>query len=262
MPSDLAPFYRGYHGARHGSSAQICIRRRIAILFRSAHMREPGSLLDIGCGDGSFLLAARKRGWRVFGTELNPQDALRNGLSVVTDINDAIDSAPFDCITLWHSLEHLRDPLNTLKTIRRLLSPTGVLIIAVPDNGGLQATLFGRSWVHLDVPRHLYHFGKDSLSMLLQATGFAPFRWRHQEFEYDLLGWSQSALNRVLPTPNVFFHLLMGRSVGCSLAEKGSSYLGGTALTLLALPLVALGTLVGRGGSVLVAAHPSEPSVP
>jgi len=261
MPSELAPYYDGYHGARHGSSAQICINRRIAILRSSPRKREAGALLDIGCGDGSFLHAARERGWRVFGTELNPQQARQRGLYVVTDINEIAESAPFDCITLWHSLEHLRDPLNVLKTIRRLLSPTGVLLIAVPDSGGLQATLFGRKWVHLDVPRHLYHYGKTSLSMILQATGFFPVQWWHQEFEYDLLGWSQSALNRILPTPNIFFDLLMGRTPRCNQAEKGMGYLCGTALTALAFPPLVLGTLVKRGGSLLVAAHPCEPSI-
>ena len=262
MPADLAPYYEGYHGARHGSSHRICLNRRIAILRDATRRRETGTLLDIGCGDGSFLLAARQLGWRVFGTEFNPQEARENGLTAVTDIDNIVQSGPFDCVTLWHSLEHLRDPLDTLRTIRRLISPRGVLLIAVPDSGGFQARLFGRTWVHLDVPRHLYHYGKTSLSMLLRATSFSPVRWWHQEFEYDLLGWSQSALNRLLPTPNVFFHQLMGRTPRCSQAEKAISYVCGMALTALALPLLALGTLVKRGGSLLLAAHPCEPSVP
>ena len=217
-----------------------------------------GMLLDIGCGDGSFLLAAQKCGWQVMGTELNPKAARQSGLDVVTDICEIPSSLVFDCITLWHSLEHLSDPLTTLKAIRSRLSPTGILLIAVPDIDGIQAKMFGRKWFHLDVPRHLYHYSKTSLSALLQATGFCPVQQWHQEFEYDLIGWLQSTLNCLLPTPNVFFNLLMGRSLGCGPAETVTNCAGGALLTGLAVPLVAMGTLINRGATLIVAAHPGD----
>lgn len=221
--------------------------------------RRPGKLLDIGCGDGSFLLAARQRGWQVQGTEFNPREARQKGLDVVTGLDEIPGTAVFDCVTLWHSLEHLCDPVTTLKKIRGLLSPTGSLLIAVPDIDGIQARLFGRRWFHLDVPRHLYHYSKRSMQALLQATGFCPVRRWRQEFEYDLIGWPQSALNCVLPTPNVFIDVLMGRSPRCSAAEKIASLIAGTVLTGLAVPLVAMATLVNRGSTLIVAAHPCDP---
>lgn len=256
VPSDLAPYYENYHGGRHGVTARHCVNRRISFVRDATRGQKPGLLLDIGCGDGSFLLAARKGGWRVLGTEINPHAARHRGLDVFTDLGEIPESSVFDCITLWHSLEHLCDPLGSLKRIRSHLSPTGVLLIAVPDSEGIQAKLFGRRWFHLDVPRHLYHFGKTSLSVLLQATGFCPVQWRYQEFEYDLLGWPQSALNCLLPTPNVFFHLLTGRSSCCSTAEKVTSCVCGAVLTGLAAPLVAMGALMSRGATLIVAAHP------
>jgi len=154
-----------------------------------------GHLLDVGCGDGTFLLAARAAGWSVAGTEMNTAPARQAGLDVYAAISDVRSLAPFDSITLWHTFEHLTDPRATLGEIRGLLSPKGVLIIAVPNAGGLQARAFGAKWFHLDVPRHLYHFTRPSLANLLRSEGFIPFREWHQEFEYDLLGWSQSALN-------------------------------------------------------------------
>lgn len=258
VPSDLAPYYENYHGGRHGATAQRCVKRRISIVGDTTRAQTPGMMLDIGCGDGSFLLAARKCGWRVQGTEFNPYAARQRGLDVVTDICEIPDTSVFDCITLWHSLEHLRDPLSTLRSIRSHLFPTGVLLIAVPDIDGIQAKLFARKWYHLDVPRHLYHYSKTSLSALLQATGFCPVQWRHQEFEYDLIGWLQSALNCFLPTPNVLINMLMGRSPRCGAAEKVTSCISGAVLTGLAVPLVAMGSLINRGATLIVAAHPCD----
>jgi hypothetical protein len=77
----------------------------------------------------------------------------------------------------------------------------------------------------------------------------------HQEFEYDLFGWSQSALNCILKSPNVFFHLLTGRrrDHGASIALV--NILLGTILTVLFLPAVAVGTISGRGGTLVVVAR-------
>ncbi|MGA2351902.1 MAG: methyltransferase domain-containing protein [Terracidiphilus sp.] len=256
MPSDLAPYYANYHGGRHGVTARHCVKRRMSIVDSSTHKQKPGTLLDFGCGDGTFLLAAQKRGWTVQGTELSPHAARQRGLDVVTEIREIPDTTVFDCVTLWHSLEHLSDPMSALRSIRSHLSPTGILLIAVPDIDGIQAKLFGRRWYHLDVPRHLYHYSSSSLSALLQSTGFSPVQRWHQEFEYDLIGWPQSALNCLLPTSNVFIDLLMGRSPQCSGIEKLTSCISGAVLTGLAIPLVAMGSLTSRGATVIVAARP------
>jgi SAM-dependent methyltransferase len=258
MPSDLAPYYENYHGGRHGATDQRCVNRRISIVDDATRSSNPGMMLDIGCGDGSFLLAARKCGWQVQGTEYNPREARHRGLDVVTDLCQIPDTSAFDCITLWHSLEHLPDPMGTLKCIRERLLPTGVLLISVPDIDGAQARVFGRRWFHLDVPRHLYHFNKTSLSALLRATGFSPVQRWHQEFEYDLIGWIQSTLNCFLPTPNVFMNLMMRRPQRCSAIEKVASFIGGVLLTGLAVPLVLIGSVFRRGATLIVAAHPCD----
>ncbi len=191
-------------------TASYCARRRLRIL-RQVVGGAAGHLLDIGCGDGTFLLAARTAGWSVVGTEMNTAPARQAGLAVYPNISDMHSRAPFDAITLWHTFEHLAGPRAMLEDIRRLLSANGAQIIAVPNAGGLQARIFGPQWFHLDVPRHLCHFTRSSLANLLQSEGFLPSREWHQEFEYDLLGWSQSALNLLAPgRPNLFFDLLRG----------------------------------------------------
>ena len=203
------------------------------------------------------MIAARNDGWLVMGTEVNPDPPRRRGLDVASDLAELRDDATFDCITFWHSLEHLRDPLDTIRLARSHLSPEGVLLIAVPDNGGTQAKLFGRYWLHLDVPRHLYHFDRDSMAELLKTAAFAPLRWWNQEFEYDLLGFAQSSLNAVMPTANVFFDALSGRPTGSHSAEKLLNLAGGIALSAVGVPVVLLSAAATKGGTLVVAAKPA-----
>jgi len=214
-------------------------------------------LLDIGCGDGAFLLAAKGAGWEVLGTERNPGPARAAGLDVRESLDEVDSPGPFDCITMWHSFEHMPNPRSTLGSIRDLLKPGGKLVVAVPDSGGLQAAIFRGRWFHLDVPRHLYHFDAGSLRHCLASAGFTVTRQWHQEFEYDLVGWSQSALNCIRYQPNVFFDLLKGRRRGPGASFPLVDVLLGVAFTVASLPAVAAGTIAGRGGTLVAVARRS-----
>ena len=286
-PADLAPYYpAAYYGGRHGATAGFCLRRRLRLMGQggdermsecaNARMREcggsgkeGGKLLDIGCGDGSFLLAAKAQGWAVTGVERFPEDARKKGLDVVTDVGELTfgrdggspsggrsDRPPrtpaFDGITLWHSLEHMADPFALLGQVSALLVPGGKVIVAVPDFGGWQARLFGRFWLHLDVPRHLWHFTGSALREAFNKAGLDVTQTVHQEFEYDLLGWSQSALNAIFKKPNVFFNWLTGKPTCVGKSMLVLQVALGFILTGLAVPLVWLGAFFKRGGTVIV----------
>lgn len=253
-PDDLERYYASYHGNRHGLAAAYCVGRRMRLLHDAARAGGGKRLLDIGCGDGSFLAAAKKAGWHASGTELKPRAARSLGLDVRCGIEQFDLGEGFDCVTLWHSLEHLRDPLGTLSQARDRLAPQGVVLVAVPDNGGWQARIFGRHWLHLDVPRHLFHFDQRSLDGLLERAGLTPRRHWHQEIEYDLLGWSQSALNAVGPAPNVFFHSLIGKPVAAGKLVKAAHLGGGAVLSAAAVPLVVVCGWLHRGGTLIAAA--------
>jgi SAM-dependent methyltransferase len=253
-PDNLSRYYSGYYGGRHGTTAEHCANRRVGFVRNVCGDGNNRLLLDVGCGDGSFLLTARRQGWRVLGTEMNPKPARDRGLEVLDDIEQCQSAGPFDCITLWHSLEHLDDPIQTLYHAHRLLKPGGFLVFAVPDIEGLQAGIFGRHWFHLDVPRHLYHFGPESVKRILQLTGFVPVLRLHQEFEYDLMGWSQSALNALHLPQNLFFHMVLKRATGAGIVVKFFTYLLGACFCALALPLVPAGALLSRGGTLIVGA--------
>lgn len=260
QPETLDKYYAArYYGNRHGFTTAYCMKRRMGFVTSALPKIDAGAkLLDIGCGDGSFLLVARREGWNVMGTELNPLPARSAGLEVKDSVELIEGRNQFDCITMWHTLEHMRDIPSVLRNAHTLLKPEGCLVIAVPDFGGLQARIFGPRWLHVDVPRHLYHFDIRSLKSCLEEAGFIIHNRWHQEFEFDLLGWSQSALNYLMPShPNLFFDTLTGKIGSAGMLNKGIALLLGSFLTFLSLPALVIGTLVRRGGSLIVVARKS-----
>ena len=254
-PEQLQPYYARYYGSRHGFTTAYCAKRRIALVSKVTAEGSGRRLLDVGCGDGTFLKIAKAHGWEVTGTELNAASARRSGFEVYQSLDECASLAPFDCVTFWHSLEHMRDPREVISKVRNLVADDGFLFIAVPDFGGLQSKAFKSRWLHLDVPRHLYHFTASSIDKMLQQSEFTPLAQWHQEIEYDLMGWSQSALNLMLPTPNVFFDLLTRKKVSAAALQKAVSWISGPLLSFVSLPLVWLGSLARSGGTLLVAAQ-------
>jgi SAM-dependent methyltransferase len=257
QPANLDAYYAEYHGKRHGFTADYCARRRVGWLEKSAKTR--GRVLDIGCGEGTFLDEAIECGWHGVGTELNY--AKFQDLEVYENlaaVKAKYGARFFDAVTMWHTLEHFRNPREILLAAFALLAPGGVLLVAVPDAGGLQARTFGKFWLHLDVPRHLFHFNFESLKTLLKECGFEVKTSGHQEFEYDLLGWSQSALNSIFSQPNVFFKTLSGHRTNASRVIRAANLALGALFSAIALPLVLLGTLGKKGGTIIVSANKAE----
>ena len=257
FPERLHTHYAGYYGSRHGITAKLCLKRRMALVTKMMGQGQGRRLLDVGCGEGSFLQAAHDLGWQVTGTEINPDPARCIGLNVFESLEECAARGPFSCITLWHSLEHMTDPRGVIAKIRQLVADDGIILIAVPDFEGLQSKTFRQSWLHLDVPRHLYHFTATSIDRMLNQSEFVPVAHWHQEFEYDLIGWWQSALNRLLPTPNVLFDFLARKKVRGTFFDRIVSGISAPLLSLASLPLVWLGSLAGQGGTLLVAARTS-----
>ena len=150
-----------------------------------------GRLLDFGCGAGGFLAVMHRRGWRVTGIDASAQMAerIRTELGLTafagTLPHPELEPESFDLITMWHSLEHVHDPMPVLREARDLLAPGGRVVLAVPNIDSLPFRWFGRHWFGLDLPRHLTHFTPTSLQQMLQRCGFAtePIRGiRHADW--------------------------------------------------------------------------------
>jgi len=145
--------------------------------------RRGGRLLDVGCGAGKFLAEMRDLGWEVLGTDISPEAVTAccaRGLEVLEgELSDArLPGSGFDVVTLRHSLEHIHDPLGTLREVRRVLKPGGEVIIEAPNIAGLGARVFGEYWFALEPPRHLVHFTPRTLASAVQAAGLGLRRLR------------------------------------------------------------------------------------
>lgn len=169
------------HPLLRGLRLEIQTRVRARMVERQAGKRS-GMVLDIGCGDGDFLRAMRRRGWKTVGVELTNQKRNRlneRGICAVgPDDWSNLETESFDAITLWHALEHLHQPLDVLRCVRRLLKPGGVCVIAVPNAGSPQAKREGTMWFGYDVPRHLWHFTPATLARFLTQSGLTVREFR------------------------------------------------------------------------------------
>jgi 2-polyprenyl-3-methyl-5-hydroxy-6-metoxy-1,4-benzoquinol methylase len=138
-----------------------------------------GRLLDVGCAAGDFLHVMNRTGrWEVHGVDTCPKATQyareRYGLDVFTgEVAEAgYPDGYFDVVTMWHVIEHVHDPRGTLAELHRIMKPAGLLIIGTPNLWSWDARIFGRHWLGLDAPRHLYVFSPATLQNLLQQVGF------------------------------------------------------------------------------------------
>lgn len=165
---------RGLIPAIYGFARKFTLRSKFALARRYS----PGDrILDIGCGTGEFLDFCQKKGLRCTGVE--PSEKARNfakstyGLQVEEDFLTGVHpSERFDCITLWHVLEHIHPLDETMSKLNGILNPNGMVIIALPNCNAYDARYYGRFWAAYDLPRHIYHFTKRSLSILAENYQF------------------------------------------------------------------------------------------
>jgi len=132
-------------------------------LRRLEPFRQTGHLLDVGCGSGGFLAAARRRDWAVSGVELsrtNVQVARQvRGLDVRRGSLEGagFPDGRFDAVTLWEVIEHVPDPGATLAEAVRVLRPGGALFLSTPNAASLSRLVLGADyppfipWDHLQV---------------------------------------------------------------------------------------------------------------
>lgn len=131
---------------------------------------QKGRILDIGAGTGEFLSVAKNDGWQTIGVE--PSDrakaiAKNKGVSFVEETSE-LENHSFDVISMWHVLEHVPDLDKQIKELKRLLKPTGTLIIAVPNFKSFDAKHYGKFWAAFDVPIHFWHFSKKAIQLLFE----------------------------------------------------------------------------------------------
>jgi SAM-dependent methyltransferase len=146
------------------------------------YLRRGGSLLDVGCGAGTFLAKMRlAHGARVTGVDFKDfegADGFENiDFHCGVLCEQELPTAHFDLVTMWHFLEHDYEPLPTLECARRLMKDDAHLVIEVPRLDGVTFRLYRNRWPGLQAPQHTALYDKKSLLRMIERAGFRTVRY-------------------------------------------------------------------------------------
>lgn len=160
---------------------------RVRTVLRLGALGPSQAVLDVGCGRPSFLQRLHARtGVRAVGTDFEAggwadAPAAWQGLSLHAGILEELPlDGAFDRMTLWHVLEHLYRPVDTLRYLRGLARPGTALIVEVPDHDGLTRRRQGSCWAGYHTPRHTAAYTPATLRGTLERAGWRveqQYRW-------------------------------------------------------------------------------------
>lgn len=257
VPSD-AELDRAYGGryrpdrGRFGAGGDSILRwTRSSLARRLDRIAPAGAVLDVGAGDGTLLDALHARGREALGLERagGRPDVLA---AEVTDLD-----GPFAAIVFWHSLEHLRRPAAALEQAARLLTPRGVLVVAVPNSESLQARFFGERWFALDPPRHLVHLTSDALQDKLVGLGLQVERVSFLRGGQVLFGWLDGMVAHLPGRPSLYDAIRHpeARFDPLSGGRRLATLLAAIILLPAAFAAATVEVVLRRGGTVYVEAR-------
>ncbi len=176
------------------------------------HLRPGLRILEIGCADGGLGALVKERApVHYTGIEISPDASLAATLLDRVHHRPAaeLDAEPFDLLLSFHVLEHLPDIQDELAHWRRLLKPTGRLIVEVPHRAGHRLLINDRH------PEHCHQFSAASLAILLDRAGFRPIRISTGHFESEVYSDGLRAEAEVALTPTQMSEQLLARFTAC-----------------------------------------------
>lgn len=199
---------------------------KVLDFFRSRRARElkkhlnsniEASVLDIGCGNGRFLYYLHKLGFKnLYGIELPGKSAERASklpsltIKIGEIENATFDADIFDAITLFHVLEHMKNPIQILQNIRLWLKDNGILMVSFPNIASRQAQKYKGFWLHLDPPRHLNFIAPNDFIAQMKLLGFELITSQYFSIEQNPFGYVQSFLNKHAQKREILFESFKG----------------------------------------------------
>ena len=228
-PPDLDRFYPADYYLLPGSRQELALaaeheRYKLEIVQRFVR---GGRLLEIGPGLGGFAYLANEAGFTVETVEMDERSCqfLRGvvgvGATQTTDARGVLaQSPPLQVVALWHVVEHLPDPMETLEAAAAALSPGGILVLGTPNPAALQFSLFRARWAHLDAPRHLQLIPAGYVLRRGLEWGMQPVLETSTDtggLGWNRFGW-QVSLNNAASVTGLRFPDLLARVI-CRLAR-------------------------------------------
>jgi 2-polyprenyl-3-methyl-5-hydroxy-6-metoxy-1,4-benzoquinol methylase len=178
LPSstELRDYYASY--PESAELSELTARRFGELIERLEPFWQTGRLLDVGCGDGHFLVAAQQRGWTVYGSEFGEgprRRAKQRGLDVrPAPFPPAVDElGTFDVVVAMEVIEHVTDPRDEVVPISTLLRRGGCLYLTTPNFNSLSRRIIGPRWRVIEYPEHLALFTSRTLDQLLATGGLS-----------------------------------------------------------------------------------------
>ena len=199
---DLMTFNENRYGQKSNwqeylSRLPLFLKRAKKIIVEIQKFKKRGKFLDIGCGFGLLLKAAKEQGFDVLGIEKEIERAKiakeKFNLQVLAkEFNQIqLSKSSFDVISCFDVLEHIPEPKKFLKTVGKLLKKNGLLVIQSPNIESVMARTTGVQWNWLLLPNHLWHFTPKTLSTLLTNNGFEILKSKTlddlSEFNFNLI---------------------------------------------------------------------------
>ena len=133
--------------------------------------------MDVGCGNPTFLKACQQKlDCKTIGIDFNDsgwKNQLKSFKKIdlrVGEIKDLPANLKPDVITMWHYLEHDYNPLENLKSLKKISKPSTKLVIEVPNFNSISRKKYGKDWAGWHTPRHLSLFSPKNIKLLLKKS--------------------------------------------------------------------------------------------
>ncbi len=167
-------YYKNYKNLQ----TEIRQMMKISLFVNLDRYRLQNTLLEVGCAEGIFLEAAKRKGWQVSGVEISQwaskfaREELNLQVFTGSLEQTCFSENYFDVIYMNHVIEHLDNPIKVLRILLKILRPGGIAIINTPNFNGLSRIVLKEEWRAISPERHLYYFTPHTLRKLLIKTGF------------------------------------------------------------------------------------------
>jgi len=158
-------------------------REKDKIVAEHLNLNEKTEIMDVGCAVGTFLLHIHdKYGAQISGVDFKEgldypnfdKIEFYNGLFYEQDIS----AERYDCVSMWHYLEHCYDPNQSLQMAKKVLKKDGKLIVEVPRLDSFTFKLFGAKWPGVQAPQHTVLFDKKQFIAMMEKNGFRVVKYR------------------------------------------------------------------------------------